>query len=54
MGDDRLVKQVVVESVEMAVKTEWQKNLEQALQNFGWGDAGVEGLGRLSWTKIGC
>ena len=35
MGDDRLVKQVVMKSVEMAVKTEWQKDLEQVLQEFG-------------------
>ena len=47
MGDDRLV---VVESMDMAVKSEWQKDLEQALLEFGWGDVDVAGLSRLPWT----
>ena len=49
MGDDRLV---VVESMDMAVKSEWQKDLEQALLEFGWGDVDVAGLSRLPWTDI--
>ena len=53
MGDDRLVKRVVMESMEMAGKIEWLKDLERGLEGFGWRDVGVEGLGRLSMTEIG-
>ena len=48
MSDDRLVKRVVIESLEMAGKTAWQKDLECGLEGFGWRDVGIEGLGRLS------
>ena len=47
MGDDRLVKWVVVESGEMAGKLVWQKDLEQCLDEFDWRDVGVEGLGTV-------
>ena len=53
MGDDRLVKWVVVEAGEMARKIGWQKDLEQGLEEFGWREVGVEGLGRMSLMKIG-
>ena len=53
MADDRLVKRVVMESMEMAGKIEWLKDLERGLEGFGWRDVGVEGLGRLSMTEIG-
>ena len=49
MGDDRLV---VVESMDMAVKSEWQKDLEQALLEFGWGDVDVASLSRLPQTDV--
>ena len=51
MGDDRLVKRVVMESMEMAGKIGWLKDLEQGLEGFGWRDVGV-GLGGLSMTEI--
>ena len=53
MGDDRLVKWVVVEAGEMAKKIGWQKDLEQGLEEFGWREVGVEGLGRMSLMEIG-
>ena len=53
MSDDRLVKRVVMESLEMVWKTAWQKDLECGLEGFGWRDVGIEGLGRLSMTEIG-
>ena len=48
MGDDRLVKWVVVEAGEMSRKIGWQKDLEQGLEEFGW-----RGLGRMSLMEIG-
>ena len=44
----RLVKRVVMESLEMVGKTAWQKDLECGLEGVGWRDVGIEGLGRLS------
>ena len=43
MSDDRLVKRVVMESLEMVGKTAWQKDLEYGLEGFGWRDVGIEG-----------
>ena len=37
----------------MARKIGWQKDLEQGLEEFGWREVGVEGLGRMSLMKIG-
>ena len=42
---------MVVEAGEMAEKIEWQKDLEQGLEEFGWRDVGVEGLGMMSLTE---
>ena len=53
MSDDRLVKRVVMESVEMAGKIGWLKDLKRGLERFGWRNVGVEDLGRLSMTEIG-
>ena len=53
MGDDRLVKWVVVEAGEMARKIDWKKDLEQGLEEFGWREVGIEGLGRMSLMEIG-
>ena len=53
ISDDRLVKRVMMESLEMVGKTAWQKDLECGLEGFDWRDVGIEGLGRLSMTEIG-
>ena len=53
MGDDRLVKWVVVAAGEMARKIGWQKDLEQGLEEFGWREVGVEDLRRMSLMEIG-
>jgi len=53
MDYDRLVKRVVMESIEIAGKIGWLKDLERGLEGFGCRDIGLEGLGRLSLTEIG-
>ena len=37
IGDDKLVKWLLVETEEMTVRIEWQKAFMQNLQEFGWG-----------------
>ena len=43
MGDDRLVTRVVMESMEMAGKIGWLKDLERGLEGVGWRDVGEKG-----------
>ena len=42
-----------MESMEMAGKIRWLKDLERGLEGFGWRGVEVQGLGRLSMTEIG-
>ena len=36
MNEERLMKVVMLEALEMEVKVEWVQNLEESLRMFGW------------------
>ena len=51
IDEERLMKVVMLEALEMEVKVEWVQNLEESLRMFGWGGMSSEALGDLSMGK---
>ena len=51
IDEERLMKVVMLEALEMEVKVEWVQNLEESLRKFGWGGMSSEALGDLSMGK---
>ena len=51
IDEERLMKVVMLEALEMEVKVEWVQNLEESLRMFGWGGMSSEALGDLLMGK---
>ena len=48
MGKDILLKQVMLEVMELGTGIQWRQNLERSLSMDGWEGMGVEALQSLS------
>ena len=52
MGDNRLIRSVMLEAMEMRGKVKWLRDLEQSLGELGWKGVSVEDMRRLSSGEI--
>lgn len=52
MGDDRLLKQVMLEALELKSKVRWVKELQQSLKSFGWRGVGAGALNGLTIKEM--
>ena len=52
MWDNRLIRSVMLEAMEMRGKVKWLRDLEQSLGELGWKGVSVEDMRRLSSGEI--
>ena len=52
MDEERLMKVVMLEALEMGVKVKWVQNLEESLRMFGWDGMSLETLGGLLMGEV--
>ena len=52
MGDNRLIRPVMLEAMEMRGKVKWLRDLEQSLGELGWKGVSVEDMRSLSSGEI--
>ena len=52
MGEDRLLKQVMMEVMELENGVRWRQDLERSLNMYGWEGIRVEALSRLSLSEV--
>ena len=52
MNDDRLVKVVMLEALEIGSKVKWVKDLQQSLEKFGWRGLNVVTLDGLTIKEV--
>ena len=52
MDEERLMKVVMLEALEMDVKVKWVQNLEESLRMFGWDGMSLETLGGLLMGEV--
>ena len=52
MGENRLLKQVMVEVMEIEDGVQWNQDLERSLRMFGWKGLGTDGLSSLSMDVV--
>ena len=52
MGEDRLLKQVMVEVMELEGGVRWRQDLERSLRMFGWEGLRPERLNDLSMSEV--
>ena len=52
MGDNRLIRSVMLEAMEMRGKVKWLRDLEQSLGELGWKGVSVEDMRGLSSVEI--
>ena len=52
MDEERLMKVVMLEALEMGVKVKWVQNLEESLRIFGWDGMSLEALGGLLMGEV--
>ena len=52
MDEERLMKVVMLEALEMEVKVEWVQNLEESLRMFEWNGMSSEALGSFSMGEM--
>ena len=52
MNDDRLVKVVMLEALEIGSKVKWVKDLQQSLENLGWRELNVVTLDGLTIKEV--
>ena len=52
MANDRLLKVVMIEALELGSKAEWVKDLQQSLEVFGWNELNVEDLSGLTVREV--
>ena len=54
MGEDRLLKVVSSEAMEMRSRVRWAQDLECSLEIFGWGGVNVDALSGLAMEEVRC
>ena len=52
IGEDRLLKQVMMEVMELENGVRWRQDLERSLNMYGWKGIRVEALSRLSLSEV--
>ena len=52
MGKDRLIKQVMMQVMELGDGVRWRQNLEKVLRMFVWEGLQAEGLDSLSMSEV--
>ena len=52
MNDDRLVKVVMLEALEIGSKVRWIKDLQQSLEKLGWRELNVVALDGLTIKEV--
>ena len=52
MANDRLLKVVMIEALELGSKVKWVKDLRQSLEVFGWKELDVEALSGLTVREV--
>ena len=52
MGEDRLLKQVMMQVMELGDGVQWRQDLEKSLRMFGWEGLRAEGLNSLSMSEV--
>ena len=52
MGEDRLLKQVMMQVMELGDGVRWRQDVEKRLRMFGWEGLRAEGLNSLSMSKV--
>ena len=52
MGDNRLIRSVMLEAMEMRDKVKWLRDMEQSLGELGWKGVSVEDMRRLPSGEI--
>ena len=52
MGEDRLLKQVMMQVMELGDGVQWRQDLEKSLRMFGWEGLLAEGLNSLSMSEV--
>ena len=54
MGEDRLLKVVSSEAMEMRSRVRWAQDSECSLEIFGWGGVNVDALSGLAMEEVRC
>ena len=52
MEEDRLLKQVMMEVMELEDRVRWRQDLERSLRMFGWEGLRAEGMNSLSMSEV--
>ena len=52
MGEDRLLKQVMMQVMELGDGVQWRQDLEKSLRMFGWEGLRAEWLNSLSMSEV--
>ena len=52
MGEDRLLKQVMMQVMELGDGVQWRQDLGKRLRMFGWEGLRAEGLNTLSMSEV--
>ena len=52
MGEDRLLKQVIMQAMELGNGFWWRQDLEISLRMFGWEGLRTEGLNTVSMSEV--